>query len=81
MVYARAGFVVQTLLMDMEFNKVIPELPEVVINTSAASEHVAEVECRNRVIKERFRANLAMVPFKSIQNVIIIKFVNFYIFG
>ena len=28
----------------MEFNKVIPEIPVVVINTSAASEHVAEIE-------------------------------------
>ena len=39
--------------MDMEFNKVIPEIPEVNINTGAASEHVAEVETRIRVIKER----------------------------
>ena len=42
--YSRAGFTIQTILMDMEFNKVIPELPEVIINTSVASEHVAEVE-------------------------------------
>ena len=30
--------------MEMEFNKVIPENPEVIINMSEASEHVAEME-------------------------------------
>ena len=61
--YSRAGFTIQTILMDMEFNEVIPEIPEVIINTSAASEHVAEVKRRIRVIKERFRACLLVLPF------------------
>ena len=42
--YSRAGFIIQTILMDMEFDKVVPEIPEVVVNTSAATKHVAEVE-------------------------------------
>ena len=63
--YSRAGFIVQTILMDMEFNKVIPELPEVNINTSAASEHVAEVERCIRIIKERCRACISTMPFKN----------------
>ena len=49
--YAGAGFVIQTILVHMKFDKVIPEIPEVAINTSAASEHVAEVEHHIRVIK------------------------------
>ena len=42
--FSRALFVVHTILMDMEFDKVVPYIPVVVINTSAASEHVAEVK-------------------------------------
>ena len=49
----RAGFIVQTILMNMEYDKVAPEIPEVVINTSAALDHVAEVERQIRVVKER----------------------------
>ena len=62
--YSRAGFVIQTILMDMEFNKIIPELPDININTSKASEHVAEVEWCIRVIKERCRACMSTMPFK-----------------
>ena len=39
--------------MDMEIDKLVAEMPYVVINTSAAQEHVAEVERRIRVVKER----------------------------
>ena len=35
-VYARAGFIVQTILMDNEFNKVIDHSPNVILNTTAA---------------------------------------------
>ena len=50
---SRTGFVLQTILMDIEFDKVIPEIPKVSINTSVASEHVAEIERHIRVIKEK----------------------------
>ena len=40
--YFQAGFRVQTIMMHMEFNKVIPVMPHVNINTTAASKHVAE---------------------------------------
>ena len=50
--YSWAGFVVQTILMDMAFDKVIPELPGMVVNTSATKEHIAEIEQRIRVVKE-----------------------------
>ena len=49
---ARASFVVETILIDIEFNEVIPEIMENVINTSPASEHVAKVERCIRIIKE-----------------------------
>ena len=68
--YSRAGFTIQTILMDMECDKVTPEIPKVGINASAASEHVAEVESRIRVVKERCRACMSVLPFKKITNVI-----------
>ena len=43
--YGRAGMIVQTVLMDMEFDKTVDELSDrTVVNTSAAQEHVAEIE-------------------------------------
>ena len=53
--------------MDIEFNKVAPEIPEVVVDTSAASEQVAEVERRIRVVKERGRICMSIMPFKKYQ--------------
>jgi hypothetical protein len=35
-VYTRGGFVVQTMMMDMEFEKLVDLLPNVAINTTAA---------------------------------------------
>ena len=66
--------------MDMKFNKVTPKISKVAINTSAASEHVAKVERRIRVIKERCRACMALLPFKRISNVVTINLVHFCIF-
>ena len=51
--YARGGFVVNLMLMDMEFEKVKDKLPLVEVNTTAAREHVPEIERRIRTIKER----------------------------
>ena len=50
--YAKAGFVVQTAMMDMEFDKLKSVMSELVINTTAAREHVGEIERKIRVIKE-----------------------------
>ena len=38
--YARGGFVVNLMLMDMEFDKIRDVLPMVEVNTTAAREHV-----------------------------------------
>jgi hypothetical protein len=43
-VYNRAGFTVQTILMDNEFEKVRDHVPTVNLNLPAAGEHVAEIE-------------------------------------
>ncbi|KAL7461451.1 hypothetical protein ACHAXS_001871, partial [Conticribra weissflogii] len=57
--YARAGFVVRTILVDGQFEPLKNHLFNVVVNTTASSEHVGEVERCLRVIKERARAATA----------------------
>ncbi len=51
-IYKRAGFIVRTILMDGEFEKIKPLLPTVECNTTAAKEHVSEAECTIRTLKE-----------------------------
>ncbi len=43
-IYGKAGFIAQTALMDMEFKKLRDKLPNVILNTTAAREHVGEIE-------------------------------------
>ena len=51
--YIRGGFIVQTILMNMEFEKIRHLTLMANINISAANEHMAKVEGRIRTIKER----------------------------
>ncbi len=64
--YATAGFKDQTVLMDMEFQPLQQLLPNIVVNTTAANEHVAEIEHRIRVVKERARAIINTLPYKRL---------------
>jgi hypothetical protein len=43
-IYSRAGFIAQTSMMDMEFEKLENILPEIILNTTAAQEHIEEIE-------------------------------------
>ncbi len=52
-VYARAGFQVQTILMDDEFEKVRDHVPHANLNILVASEHIGEIKRKIRVIKRR----------------------------
>ena len=63
--------------MDGEFNEVFTEIPEVIIDTNAASEHVAKVERRIRVVKERCMTCMSVLPVKKIPNVMTINLVHF----
>ncbi|KAL7480748.1 hypothetical protein ACHAW6_006407 [Cyclotella cf. meneghiniana] len=42
--YSRAGFVVQTALMDKKFDAVADQCPSLPINTTAANKHVPKIE-------------------------------------
>ena len=51
-VYIRESMQVQTILMDMEFDRKVNDLMcNVVVNTSAANEHVADIERCIRTVK------------------------------
>ena len=57
--------IVQTVLMDMEFDKTVNELSDrTVVKTSAARKHVAEIERQIRTTKERCHAIVSTLPFE-----------------
>ncbi len=74
--YGVAGFIVQVALMDMEFEKLKDVLPIIMINTTAAREHVGEIRRKIRVIKERARGTMATLPYLTLPKIIIIKLMH-----
>ena len=52
--YALGGFVICTVIMDGEFEKIKPEV-ELDVNISAAREHVGEIERYHKILKEQCR--------------------------
>ena len=44
MLYARGGFIVNLALMDKEFDKIKDIIPFLEVNTTAAREHVGNIE-------------------------------------
>ncbi len=78
-VYGRAGLRVRTILMDGEFEKLKPILPNVECNTTAVKEHVSEAERAIQTVKERTRGLLATLPFLNIPRRTKIKFVYFMV--
>ena len=78
--YWRAGFIVRTILMDGEFEKIKDVLPTVECNTTAAKEHVSEAERTIRTVKERTRGLVCTLPFTHIPQQMKIEFVYFMVF-
>jgi hypothetical protein len=75
--YTSRGFTVDTALMDREFECLRSDLPDINLNTTAASEHVPDVERQIRFIKERSRAIRSTLPFKALPGRIIIELVYY----
>ena len=63
--------------MDMEFEKVKDELGLVDVSTTAAREHVAEIERGIRLLKERSRCVVKSLPFQYLPEQIVIHMVYF----
>lgn len=64
--YRRGGFIVRVILMDMEFESLSDVLELVQVNTTAAREHVSDIERDIRTIKDRARCTVAALPRKII---------------
>ena len=76
--YSRRGFQVVDLLMDMQFQMLKKKLAirKVRLNTSAAKEHIAEIERFIRVIKERVHALRSRLPYKQIPRCLVMAIVR-----
>ena len=67
----------QTALMDMEFEKLRDKLPNVTLNTTAAREHIGEIERKIQVVKERAMSTISILPYKLLPKLVIIKLMHF----
>ena len=79
-VYTRGGYTVNVVLMDQEFDKVEELIPQVECNTTAAREHVGDIERQHRTIKERARTVRSSLPFTYLPKDIVIHLVYFACF-
>jgi hypothetical protein len=78
-VYTRAGFMVQTILMDDEFEKVKDQVSLAVLNTSVAAEHIGKIERRIRVVKERCRGIICTLPYTRLPQQMLIHLLHFIV--
>ena len=72
MLYARGSFIVNLALMDKEVDALKEHVPFLQINTTAAREHVGEIERKSRTTKERVRCTTRKFPFRYIPTMILI---------
>ena len=63
--------------MDQEFDKIVDEVPKLEINTTAAREHVGEIERAIRTVKEQSRAVVSYQPYAILHKLIVIHLVYF----
>ena len=66
-VYKQVGFIIRTILMDGEFEKIRPLLTTLECKTTATNEHISKAEQTIRTLKELTRFLLAMLPFSYVQ--------------
>jgi hypothetical protein len=76
-IYTARVFTVKSMLMDGEFVPLQHDLSVagIVINTTAANEHVPKIERQICVIKERVRATRHTLPFKMIPLIMLINLI------
>ena len=75
--YSRGGFVVNVVLMDQEFEKIVDEVLKIEINTTASCEHVGEIERAIRTLKERSHAVMSYQPYAVLTKPMLIYLVYF----
>ncbi len=73
--YAKVGFQVRTVLMDIEFKNLQNLVKIIAINTTAAHKHVPEIKRRIRLMKERGRVILNTLPYKKIPQLMLVELI------
>ena len=76
-VYTRAGFTVQTVFMNNEFEKLKDHVPMLALNIPAASEHVGDIERRIGVVKECARGLVCTLPYPRLPKQMCIHLIHF----
>lgn len=68
-------FKIQTtmMVMDMEFDELKSLMLHVAINTTLAQEQVGKIECKIRVINERARGKINMLPYHKMTKLMVIE--------
>ena len=75
-IYGRAGFSVDVLLLDPEFESMEKELPNVFCNFAGAREHVPVIERKIHTVKERGRGIINVLPFATVPSRVIIELIH-----
>ena len=65
--------------MDQEFDKIVEDMDLVLVNTTVAWEHVTEIECGLRTVKESRRITVLLLPYKVLPKQVLIHHVHFAI--
>jgi hypothetical protein len=78
-VYACAGFTIQTILIDNEFDKVKNHVSPVNMNTPAAAEHIGKIEPCIQVIKERSQGIICTLPYLKIPQMMLVYLLHFIV--
>jgi hypothetical protein len=81
-IYKKRGFILQTMLMDGQFEGITGDLAElgITVNTVARGEHVPEAERYIRTIKERARCVYNTMPFDKIPGRMIAELIYYCVF-
>ena len=61
--------------MDNKFEALEPHLTGLIVNTTAAREHVTDVKRRIRTIKERCRGTVNTLPYEKLPRLMLIELV------
>lgn len=75
-IYATAGFIVQVVMMVMEFEKLKELKSNLTLNTTAACEHVGKIKRKIRVIKEQARGTTNTLPYSMMPKLMVIKLMH-----
>ena len=66
-------------MMDVEFERIKDEMTSFIINTTAAKEHVAEIEHQIRTAKDQPQSILNTLQYKQLLCLIIIELLHFIV--